>query len=110
MLAVRGAMQARRGRAELAWRRAHECVLAGFARPSGARAEPLRLCANSLRQAAELALELPERGSKQLEFDAALRELGAGLESGDEPRVPPALDRAARAADALGWRPANGVR
>lgn len=110
VLAVRGAMQARRERAAQAWLSAHSCVVNGMDQPTVTRTESLRLCASPLRQAAELALELPERGRREWEFDAAVHELVAALASSDEHRVTSALDHGSRAAEALGWRSAMGAR
>jgi len=68
--------------------------------------EQLRQCSRAARDAAELALELPEHGGTQLELQAALGELASALESGKEARCSIALDRISHASGALGWRPA----
>ncbi|HEY3255513.1 MAG TPA: hypothetical protein VGJ91_16255 [Polyangiaceae bacterium] len=104
VLAVRGAMQHRRQRAEQAWRDAEQCALAGSVGPSATRAEGLAHCRETARLAAELCLELPEHGRQQLELQAALAELVSALESADEQRLASAIDRSSRAGSALGWR------
>src|SRR4051794_38822410 len=74
-LAVRGAMEERRGRAEQAWREASRCALTAMARANSAhsaQANELRLCARTARDAADLALEMPEHGEKQWALQAAL--------------------------------------
>jgi len=106
-LAVRGAMEERRGRAEQAWREASLCVLTAMAQANSARPNELRLCARTARDAAELALEMPEHGEKQWALRAALEELAHALESDDEHRLSSALDRSSSAGNALGWRAAS---
>ncbi|MEI9936087.1 MAG: hypothetical protein WDO69_02565 [Pseudomonadota bacterium] len=97
-------MQERRARAEQAWRDARECVLACEQGPSSAREGELGHCRGAARDAAELSLELPEHGPRQLELRAALDQLVSALESGNEQQLSSAIERAARAGSALGWR------
>ncbi len=104
VLAVRGAMQERRARAEQAWRDARECLLAGTDGPSSLRVAALRQCTGRARNASELSLELPEHGSRQLELRAALDELVGAIENGNEQRLASARERSLRAGGALGWR------
>lgn len=103
-LAVRGAMQERRERAEQAWRDARECALACAEPPRSTRNEELRQCARIARHAAELSLELPEHSGQQLELQAALDELVNALDGGNEQHLSSAIERASRAGSALGWR------
>lgn len=100
VLAVRGAMQERRERAEQAFRAALACA----ARPSLGRTEELRQCSKAARVAAESSLELPEHNSRQLEIRAALDELVGALESGNGHRLASAIERSSRAGSALGWQ------
>jgi hypothetical protein len=100
VLAVRGAMQERRERAEQAFHAALACAV----RPGLGRTEELRQCSNAARAAAESSLELPEHSSRQLEMRAALDELVSALESGNGHRLARAIERASRAGSALGWQ------
>ncbi|HYQ26014.1 MAG TPA: hypothetical protein VER04_02310 [Polyangiaceae bacterium] len=102
--AVRGAMQQRRERAERAFLEASTCVLAGLDGPSSARPAALLQCGEMARAAADLSLELPDRGSRQLELRAALDELVHALEGNDGRQLSSAVERATRAGGALGWR------
>jgi len=102
--AVRSAMQERRERAEHAWHDAQACVLANTESPSSARPAALRQCSGTARGAAELSLELPAHGSRQLELQAALDGLARAIENGNQQQLSSAVDRSARAASALGWR------
>jgi hypothetical protein len=102
-LAVRGAMEQRRGRAEQAWREASVCVLVALESAPSARTNELRLCSRSAADAAQFALEMPEHGERQWELQAALDELVRALESGDEHRLSDAIARSSRAGSALGW-------
>jgi hypothetical protein len=104
VLAVRGAMQERRERAEQAWREARQCVLACAERPSLGRSVALRQCRERAQRAAELSLELPEHSGQQLELRAALDELVSAIDGGNDQRLASAIERSSRAGDALGWR------
>jgi len=105
VLAVRGAMQERRERAEQAWRDTRECMLACAEGPNSlARTAALRQCSGTARSAAELLLELPEHSSRQMELRAALDELVSAIESGNERRLASAIERSSSAGSALGWR------
>jgi len=106
-LAVRGAMQERRGRAEQAFRLARQCALTCAASPSSTRASEQAKCRETASNAAELSLEMPEHDGLQLELQAALDELAHALESGDGQRLTMAIDRCTRAGSALGWAVGN---
>ena len=99
-------MRERRSRAERAWDDTRECLALHAGAAGSARIGQLRQCSGAARDAAELALELPEHGSTQLEVQAALAELANALENGNEARSTVALDRISRAGGALRWRPA----
>lgn len=103
VLAVRGAMQDRRARAEQAWHDARQCARAYAENPNASGTNDLRVCIGAARDAAELSLEMPEHGGPQLELQAALDELVRAIDSRDVRRLTSAIDRSSRAGSALGW-------
>jgi len=100
-------MRDRREYAEQAWRDAAKCALTCAEAPSAANTNKLRECSGTARNAAELTLEMPEHGGKQLELQAALDELVRALDSGDGHRLSSAIERSSRAGSALGWETAR---
>ena len=98
VLAVRGAMQQRRARAERAWHDALSCVERSDA--SAARTR----CTGMVQGAVASSFELPEHGARELELQAALGELASALGNASPEPLAFALARTARAGRALGWR------
>src|SRR5438045_1729213 len=81
VLAVRSAVRDRREHAERAWREARQCALSCAQGANSASLNEFRECSGTVRNAAELSLELPEHNGQQLELQAALDELVRALDS-----------------------------
>jgi hypothetical protein len=120
-LSVRHAVQGRRLRAERAWNDATQCLLGaplGPTESSGSRLVRMRqasakaaasswprACAAVARAAEQAALDLPEHKREQFELASSLHDLAQALDSGNDARLPNALDRVRSQGSVLGFHP-----